>query len=248
LRRDSRSVVGVLADCGDGRGRGEEGGTLGGGGGAEAFAHGGAGAGVGHAVVEELVGPVGADGHGLDLVRQQRGAGFCGEVAGFLGFPNGAVEDGDPFAHDGGDAVADGTAAAVEFERGGGEETAAGEELLLDVRKPAVEQIPQTGQAFGRGQRGARDLIYKNLAGGFDGGQLQVFFRTEVGEEAALAHAEFFGETADGEALEAFDGGNVYGAAEDGVAGADAAGLVSGCGLAWGAEGGRHDGECNTEE
>jgi hypothetical protein len=173
----------VLADCGDGGCRGEQGGTLGGGGGAEAFAHGGAGAGVGHAVVEELVGPVGADGHGLDLVRQQRGAGFCGEVAGFLGFPNGAVEDGDPFAHDGGDAVADGTAAAVEFERGGGEETAAGEELLLDVRKPAVEQIPQTGQAFGRGQRGARDLIYKNLAGGFDGGQLQVFFRTEVGEE-----------------------------------------------------------------
>ena len=169
-------------------------------------------------------------------------------MAGFLGFPHGAVEDGDPLAHDGGDAVADGAAAAVEFERGGGEETTSGEEFLLDVREPAVEQIPQTREAFGRGERGARDLINKNLASGFDGGELQVFFRTEVGEEAALAHAEFFGETADGEALEAFDGGNVDGAAEDGVAGADAAGLVSGCGLAWGAEGGRHDGECTTKE
>jgi hypothetical protein len=238
----------VLADCGDGGGRGEQGGTLGGGGGAEAFAHGGAGAGVGHAVVEELVGPVGADGHGLNFVRQQCGAGFCGEVAGFLGFPNGAVEDGDPFAHDGGDAVAHGAAAAVEFERGGGEETAAGEKLLLDVRKPAVEQIPQAGQAFGRGERGARDLINKNLAGGFDGGELQVFLRTEVGEEAALAHAEFFGEAADGEALEAFDGGNVDGAAEDGVAGAETAGLMARGGLAWGAEGGRHDGKCTTKE
>ena len=63
-------LAGVLADCGDGRGRGEQRETLGGGGAAEAFAHGGAGAGVGHAVVEELVGPVGSDGHGLDLVRQ----------------------------------------------------------------------------------------------------------------------------------------------------------------------------------
>jgi hypothetical protein len=70
LRRDSRSGVGVLADCGDGGGRGEQGGALGGGGGAQALAHGGAGAGVGHAVVEELVGPVCSDGHGLDFVSQ----------------------------------------------------------------------------------------------------------------------------------------------------------------------------------
>jgi hypothetical protein len=69
-----------------------------------------------------------------------------------------------------------------------------------------------------------------------------------VGEEAALAHAEFFGETADREALKAFERGDVDGAAEDGVAGAETASLVSRGGLAWGAEGGRHDGECITRE
>jgi len=116
------------------------------------------------------------------------------------------------------------------------------------VREPAVEQIPQTGQAFGRGECGARDLIYKNLTGGFDGGELEVFFRTEVGEEAAFAHAEFFGEAANGEAFKAFDGGDVDSAAEDGVARADTAGLMARCGFAWGAEGGRHDGECSTKK
>jgi hypothetical protein len=63
-----------------------------------------------------------------------------------------------------------------------------------------------------------------------------------MGEEAALAHAEFFGEAADGEALEAFEGGDVDGAAEDGVAGAETAGLVARGGLVWGAEGRRHEG------
>lgn len=222
----------MLADCGDGGGGEEQGRTLGGGNVAQAFAHSGAGARVGLAVIEKLMGPVGSNGHGLDFVGQQRGAGFCREVAGFLRFPNGAVEDGDPFAHDGGDAIADGAAAAVEFERGGGEETAAGEELLLDVREPAVEQIPQTRQALRRGERGARDLINKNLASGLDGGELEVFFRTEVGEKAALAHAEFFSEAADGETLETFDRGDVDGATEDGVAGADSAGLVSRGGVA----------------
>ncbi len=207
---------------------------------AEAVAHGGAGAGVSHAVVEKLVGPVGSDGHGLNLVRQESRAGFGADVAGLLRLPNGAVEDGDPFTHNCGDAVTDGTTTAVEFKRGRGKEATSGKELLFDVRQPAVEQIPQAKQSFGRGKRGAGDLIDKNLASSFDGGQLQLFFRAKMSEEATLAHTQIFGKAADGEALEPFERGDVDGAAEDDFAGAETAslgarspGLAGGTGNGW---------------
>jgi len=46
-----------------------------------------------------------------------------------------------------------------------------------------------------------------------------------VGEQAALAHLEVFGKTADGEAFEAFDAGKVHRVVEDGFARAKSASL-----------------------
>jgi hypothetical protein len=69
-----------------------------------------------------------------------------------------------------------------------------------------------------------------------------------VSEEAALAHAQLLGKAADGEALEALERGDVYGAAQDGFAGAETASLRTGRRLAESAWGGRHEGKCNTEE
>jgi hypothetical protein len=61
-----------------------------------------------------------------------------------------------------------------------------------------------------------------------------------MSEEAALAHAQLFGQAADGEALEAFERGDVDGAAKDGFAGAEAASLVARSSLAGSTERGRH--------
>lgn len=61
-------------------------------------------------------------------------------------------------------------------------------------------------------------------------GTLEIFFRAEVCEEAALADAEGRGEFADGQSFEAFAGSEIDGFAEDGVAGFQAARAASGRG------------------
>ena len=70
-------------------------------------------------------------------------------------------------------------------------------------------------------------MFNEKRAGGFYRGKLEFFFGAEVGEEARLAHFQIFSEAADGEAFEAVYGGEIYGAAEDGFAGAEAAGLAT---------------------
>jgi len=63
------------------------------------------------------------------------------------------------------------------------------------------------------------DFFDEDVAGFVHDGALQIFFRAEVGEEAAFADAQRGGELADGEAFEAFQGSDVDGFAEDGAAG-----------------------------
>ena len=65
---------------------------------------------------------------------------------------------------------------------------------------------------------GANDFFDEDVAGFVHDGALQIFFGTEVGEEAALADLQGPGKFADGEALEAFQGSDVDGFAKDGVA------------------------------
>ena len=63
-----------------------------------------------------------------------------------------------------------------------------------------------------------------------------------MSEKATLAHVKVFREGANGEALEALDGGNVDGAGNDGFAGTEAAGLAARSRvLARGAYGGGHE-------
>ena len=163
----------------------------------------------------------------LDFMSEERWIDFSLDVVGFLGFADGAMKRGNPFAHDGGDTIADWATTAVEFEGGSGEKAAAGKELCLDVAQPAVDQAPETRQAFGGPQSGNGDFVDEDLAGGIDCRQLEVFFGAKVGEETALAHLQGFRQTANGEAFQTLQGGDIDGAAEDGFASAKAAGLAA---------------------
>jgi len=163
-------------------------------------------------------------------------------VAGVLGLLDGANEDINPLAHDGSDAVANDSAAAVKFKGSGAEKTAAAEDALLDKSEPLVEQAPEARHSFGSRDGGAANVVNENLTGQLDGSQLQLFLGTKVGKKAALTHAELGGESTEGEALEALDGGNIDGAGEDGFAGSEAASLRAGSTrLAGGAGDGGHE-------
>lgn len=163
----------------------------------------------------------------MNLVREQMDIGLRLNVAHVLRFLHGTAQGGDPLVHDGGDTIAHGSAAVIEFKGRRGEKTSAFEETALDVTQPEVQKVQEARHAFGRAHRRTRNLIDKKLPGGFDGSQLQVLFGTKVREEAAFAHVELLREAADGEAFETFDGGDVHGAAENSVAGAQSAGLAA---------------------
>ena len=51
----------------------------------------------------------------------------------------------------------------------------------------------------------ADDSLDEDLAGCIDDGALQIFFGTEVGEQAALADSENGSQLSDGQPLEAFE-------------------------------------------
>ena len=57
------------------------------------------------------------------------------------------------------------------------------------------------------------------LARRVDGGELQLFLGAEMSKEAALAHLQLVGQTADGEAFEPFQRGDVDGPLEDALPG-----------------------------
>jgi len=139
-----------------------------------------------------------ADGHGVEFEGQAGGVELEIDVTGFLGFGDGACDGANPFVHDFGDTVADDAEATVEFERSGGEEAAAFEDALFNEREPMIDQGPEARDAFGSGNGRAGDLVDEDLASHFYRGKLEFFFGAEMGEEAAFAHAELFGERANG--------------------------------------------------
>jgi len=193
---------------------------------------------IGLPVVEQLVRPMRAHGNAMDFVyeagRVHRGA----DVAGFLRLLHGPGEDINPLTHDRGDAIADHAALTVKLKRSGAEETAAAKSAFLHQHQPLIDQAPETRQAPWRSDGRARHFVDKDLAGHFNGSQLQVFLRTKVGKEAAFAHAQLRGERANGEAFEPIHRGNIDGAGKDGFAGANSAGLTAGSRLlARGADG-----------
>ncbi len=62
---------------------------------------------------------------------------------------------------------------------------------------------------------GGDDLCVEDRAGGLDRGKLKIFFRAEVGVEAALAHSDVVGEAADRESFETVDGCQFCGRVQD---------------------------------
>jgi len=73
---------------------------------------------------------------------------------------------------------------------------------VLHVVEPGVDERQERPDA-GVAPAAADDALDEDLAGGVDGGQLEVGLGPEVGEQPALADAELGREPADREPLEA---------------------------------------------
>src|SRR6202034_3823515 len=101
----------------------------------------------------------------------------------------------------------------------GGEKAPAWEHATLKVGHERLAQCMQPANTRGRGQTRLDDLRYVPRAALLDGGHLEVLLGSEVGEQAALAHGQLGGEPADGQPVEAVDGGHVGGCREDGLPG-----------------------------
>jgi len=192
------------------------------------FAHDRAGTCIRLAIVQQLVGPMRADGDGVDFVGQSRSVDFAVHVPGFLSFLDHTGQYANPFAHDGRDAIAHGAGPAVEFKGSGGKETASGEDARLDVAGPQLDQLPQARHSSGRSKGGTGHLFDEDLTGRIDGGQLQILLGTEVREEPALAHVKSFGQRPDRKSTQTVDGSDIDGLLENGFAGTQSARLAAG--------------------
>src|SRR5262249_34859683 len=107
---------------------------------------------------------------------------------------------------------------AVKLEGRRGEETSTGKDAAFHMTQPAVAKGPEPGHAFRLRKSGTNDMLDENLPRHLDRGHLQLLFRSEVGEQAALAHLQFLGQAADGETLQALHRSQIDGHAQDAVA------------------------------
>ena len=94
-------------------------------------------------------------------------------------------------------------------------------------------------------ERGRDRLVVEHAPGRAHGGELQLLLGAEMGEQAALAHAQVAGQAGDREVLEPFGGGELHRTAEDRAARAVAA-RAAAVGVGRGLCDGAHSGENNT--
>ena len=158
----------------------------------------------------------------VKLEGEARGVKLWVEVAGLLRSLYRAGDGTDPFVHDRGNTVAHDSKPAIELKRSSGKKAAALENSFFDKNQPMINQRPQSWHPLGGGDGRARNLINKNLASHFDRGELQLFLGAKVGKESALAHAQLFGERADGKTFQTLCGSDIDSAGEDSFAGAEA--------------------------
>jgi hypothetical protein len=165
--------------------------------------------------VAHVVGVVRAEEDRIDLERDLRRVDVLGEVAFVDGEAYRLLDRADPLVHRLLDGVAHRAVAAVELERGGGEEAAARKDVALDVVEPRAADGDEARVAALGVERRLEHLARETLARDLDGRELQLFLRAEVREEAALRHLQLLGETADGQPFEPLGGRQIGGALED---------------------------------
>ncbi len=101
-----------------------------------------------------------------------------------------------------GDVLLDRARAGAHLQDGAGEEASTGKGVSRQMFEEGVAHGDDLSESWRRGQRGLDDLGSKDPFGFVDGGELQLLLRTEVGVDAALAHAERPGQVADRETFQ----------------------------------------------
>ena len=113
------------------------------------------------------------------------------------------------------DAFLDGSRACSHLQDGPREEAAAGKRPAGKVVEVRVAHGEQLAKPRRRGQRRLDDLGSEDPLRFVHGRELEILLRAEVGVDAALAHAQTVREIADREPLEAVDGCQGNGLADD---------------------------------
>jgi hypothetical protein len=159
-------------------------------------------------VVEQARSPVRSHGERLNFKYNVAGNHVLSDFYGILRVADRLPQRAKPSLKIFNDQVADFAGTIVEFERGGGEKTTAGENFIFRIVEPIFAKSPQTREAVSL-KSGTDDCLHENAAGFLHNCALKVFFRTEVGEEATFADLQRGGELADSERFEALEGSNV---------------------------------------
>ena len=149
-------------------------------------------------------------GQGVELEGDVAGSVSGREIARIDGGRRLPLETAEPALHGLGDRVAKRSGPGVELDRGRGQEAAARQHLALVVGEPAVAERQQAGQTGLLDpppvpQTSAPEALDRRL----QRRQLQLLLAAEQAEDAALPHLHLAGQAADGEALEALDGGTM---------------------------------------
>ncbi len=172
------------------------------------------------AVIEQVPIPVGTKECSFDVERELiwvgGGAKFTPVECNLRGF----VERGHPLVLALDDQRSYGAIGlAIELGHRGGEETPSGEHRSIKIRDELLTKSIEADDALANTEPGSDDLSHVSLARFSDSGELKFYFRAEMGEETAFAHAEVLGQLTNRETLEAVRRCNVGGDAEDRASG-----------------------------
>lgn len=113
------------------------------------------------------------------------------------------------------DQVVDAARARIHLRQEGGEEASAREDLALDVGEVGLAQGLEPRESLGGLEGRPHDLLLEDRSRGLDGRQLELLLRAEMGVQTALADAERFGESPDGQPVDPLHRGDPSGDLQD---------------------------------
>jgi RimJ/RimL family protein N-acetyltransferase len=164
--------------------------------------------------VHDVAGVSAAD-QTAQLPRQLVGIHFRENLARRLGLAGGSGQALDPVAHPLDDGISDEARPAVKFRRRRLEETAAGEDLPLQVGEMRVAKRPESADTSRCTQAWLQDLLGEDPSGLLHGRELELLLRTEVGKEPTLADAKVARQPLKRDSLQPFGRRQLGGVAED---------------------------------